>query len=79
MNSTHLARKYPCTRCNYKAKQKHHLKMHLDAVHLGIKEYMCDNCDYKASQKGQLKRHLDGIHVITVNIEHSQNNIFNYI
>ena len=47
---------FHCNHCDYKATMKHHLKTHIDSVHMGVK-FPCDQCDYKASRADNLRRH----------------------
>jgi len=57
-DSTYLAseEKYLCNKCDYTAKFKNTLNLHIDATHKGIR-YPCGQCDYKATQKSSLNRH----------------------
>ena len=48
--------KYSCNECDYTAKVKHTLNLHIDATHKGIR-YPCGKCNYKATQKSSLNRH----------------------
>ena len=45
--------KFPCTQCDYKAKEKGNLLKHIKSIHEGVK-FPCTQCDYKATQKGHL-------------------------
>lgn len=47
--------RYKCRVCNYAARQKSTLKVHM-AVHSGVK-FVCDKCDQSFSYKSTLKRH----------------------
>ena len=39
---------YMCSKCDYKASTTQHMKMHTDAIHVGVR-YPCDHCPYKAT------------------------------
>ena len=54
-------KKFPCGKCDFKAKYKNDLKVHIESTHDGVR-YPCDQCDYKAKQKSRLKIHKDSIH-----------------
>ena len=49
---------YPCNYCDYKAKQKQRLLVHVDAIH-NIVYYSCEVCEIKQD----LKRFLENIKV----------------
>ena len=53
--------------CDYKAKRKAHLHIHMETVHFGVIIF-CDKCDYKTSQKSHLTRHN--------NLKHAPNLFF---
>ena len=42
-----------CYQCNFTAKQRNHLKVHVESNHGDIR-YNCDQCHYSANQKDQL-------------------------
>jgi hypothetical protein len=49
--------------CDYKCKQKSHLKTHMALTHdIGLTWYFCDMCDYKCKQNGGLTRHIKSLH-----------------
>eukprot|EP00092_Neocalanus_flemingeri_P040985 GFUD01044628.1.p1 GENE.GFUD01044628.1~~GFUD01044628.1.p1 ORF type:complete len:366 (+),score=59.07 GFUD01044628.1:43-1140(+) len=52
---------FQCDQCSYKAKQRVHLKCHVESAHLGI-DYSCDLCDFKTKWKNRLKTHKKSIH-----------------
>ena len=52
---------YPCDRCDYKAKKKHQVHLHIKSMHVGEK-YQCNECDYKATRKYHLQRHIKIVH-----------------
>ena len=47
-----------CYQCDFTAKQRNHLKVHVDSNHDNVR-YICDQCDYTATQKDQLKYHVE--------------------
>lgn len=50
-----------CEHCEYKAKQKIHMKLHVINKHTAdedIEWYNCTHCDYKAKLKAGLKEHI---------------------
>ena len=49
---------YTCYQCDFTAKQRNHLKVHVDSNHHNVC-YICDQCDYTATQKDQLKYHVE--------------------
>ena len=50
-----------CDQCEFKTKNKCHLKTHIESIHEGIKHY-CNQCDFQSTQKHRLKTHLKSIH-----------------
>ena len=53
--------KYACNQCNYYAKKKGDLKIHIKSKHEGV-NYSCDQCSHKNVTKGGLKRHVQSKH-----------------
>jgi len=47
--------------CNYKARSKYGLQLHVDKIHLG-RRYVCDECNYIATQKCHLRVHIRTVH-----------------
>ena len=52
-----------CNHCDYRAKQKCHLKPHIRAKHEGVK-FSCNMCDYKASYSHHLNLHKRNKHTM---------------
>ena len=52
---------FQCDQCSYRAKQRVHLKCHVESAHLGI-DYSCDLCDFRTKWKNRLKTHKKSIH-----------------
>ena len=62
-----VEKKFHCDLCDYKSKQRWHLKRHKADVHdIGVVWHPCDLCDYKCKQKSDLKRHKASVHEIGV-------------
>ena len=61
IKSVHDGEIYPCTQCDYKAKQNRCLQTHLKSVHKG-QAFQCNQCEYKATQKTNLKNHKKSVH-----------------
>ena len=53
--------KYKCDQCDYVAKYKQQLTVHVQVQHEGVR-YACDQCDYLATQKGSLTKHIQSKH-----------------
>ena len=53
--------KYPCEKCDYKAKYSYHLQSHIRSVHEGVK-YPCDQCNHIAKTSSNLQQHINTIH-----------------
>ena len=53
--------KVRCTECQ-KLVSKSNLKLHVDMVHLKLKNYACFQCGKDFCQKGDLKRHFKQVH-----------------
>ena len=52
---------FPCSQCEYKAKQKSDLQKHLQSVHDG-QTFPCHYCEYKASRNSNLQAHIKSVH-----------------
>ena len=52
---------YPCNQCNHRATCKGNLKIHIRAIHEGVK-FPCNYCGYRTTQKESLQKHLRAIH-----------------
>ena len=52
---------FPCPLCDYKAKWRHHIPIHIGSMHGGIKLF-CPHCEYTASQKNNLTQHMKAKH-----------------
>ena len=55
-------KKYKCDSCNKLFSTKKYVKMHVNAVHKGLRMYNCEPCGKSFSQAGDLKRHIHTIH-----------------
>ena len=49
--------KIECTHCK-KFILKHNMKLHVDRVHLGLKQYSCTHCSIKMADPAAMKRHV---------------------
>ena len=61
IQSKHEILKYPCNKCDYRAKKKSNLTTHVQSLHEGVK-YACNQCDYQGS-KDSLHKHLKRKHL----------------
>ena len=52
--------KYSCDQCGFRANLFHHLKRHVEAVHL--KKFSCVECGFRAKFAHSLKVHTDAVH-----------------
>ena len=57
----HEGTKYPCSKCDYQAKDRKLLWSHMKLVHDGVR-YPCSKCDYQATRKDNLKTHTESVH-----------------
>ena len=57
-------RPYKCTYpdCKYAARQKQHLRRHIQTRHMKLKPYACIYCSYKSAHKTCLTAHIDASH-----------------
>ncbi|MFQ5980096.1 MAG: C2H2-type zinc finger protein [Candidatus Heimdallarchaeota archaeon] len=54
---------HPCPHCDYKAKQKGNLTIHLAHTHdIGVTWHPCPHCDYKTKHKISLTKHFAAKH-----------------
>ena len=51
-----------CTHCDFKGKAYHHLKRHIEAVHLNLKRFACNSCDYKSYDEKNVIIHIRSHH-----------------
>lgn len=54
-------RPYPCTSCDRRFSQPHHLAAHL-RVHSGDRPYSCPKCDVSFACVSNLRRHRKQVH-----------------
>ena len=52
---------FPCSQCDYKAKQKSDLQRHVNSVH-EAQTFPCPHCKYKATRKDHLRTHIKSVH-----------------
>merc|ERR1719186_677508 len=52
---------FPCNKCEYQAKTKSNLNVHIRSKHLGV-SYQCDVCQKSFTQRGNLNIHKDSVH-----------------
>ena len=52
---------FPCSQCEYKAKQKSDLRKHIESVHEG-QTFPCPHCDHTFTRKGSLQTHIKSVH-----------------
>ena len=51
-----------CPHCQYKTCRNTHMKLHIDAVHLGLKPYKCDICGESFTQPTHVRTHKKNVH-----------------
>ena len=54
INSVHDGARYDCNQCDYQAKIKSNLRIHMNSIHEGIMNYACDQCNYISAYKREL-------------------------
>lgn len=47
-----------CDKCGYMCKSAHRLKLHIDAVHLGVRKHLCDWCPAAFATTSALNKHI---------------------
>ena len=47
-----------CDKCGYICKSAHRLKLHIDAVHLGVRKHLCDWCPAAFATTSALNKHI---------------------
>ena len=52
---------YPCDLCQFTATKPCRLKLHIEAIHLGLTN-SCEQCDYQTPYPHTLKRHIESRH-----------------
>ncbi|XP_044766257.1 zinc finger protein 64-like [Coccinella septempunctata] len=52
-----------CLLCDYAAKRRGYLKVHIENVHMNLKKDQCAMCDYKTCVKNSLKMHISSVHL----------------
>ena len=52
-----------CPQCNFQSRNVSDLRVHVRAVHLGIKNHSCKHCSYKSGRRGDLPRHVKAVHL----------------
>ena len=55
---TNDERKVQCASCGKIFKYKSELRVHVEVMHLKIKDHLCDQCDKSFSTKSYLNNHL---------------------
>jgi len=62
MKSVHAKRTYECDLCEYKARDKYNLRLHVSKMHLGVKDLPKEKCQYCDSETTNLKHHIQKNH-----------------
>ena len=60
-NQYEVKKKFVCTQCDYRSKNKAHLQKHILGVHEGVK-YPCDLCGVQSTSLDNLKQHRRAKH-----------------
>ena len=57
------ATRFPCSKCDFKSKNKHYLAKHIKSIHEGIK-FECEvmGCNYTANTRPSILKHLKSKH-----------------
>ena len=53
----HEGLRYPCDTCEFKAKSKPSLKLHINAIHKGLR-ISCKHCEKTVTAPGNLSNHI---------------------
>ena len=53
---------YKCDSCDKLFSRKEYVKIHVDAVHKGLKKHKCEPCNKSFSQAAHLKKHIHTVH-----------------
>ena len=64
INTVHKEIDFKCKvdECDFKAKAKNALQLHVRSFHQGEKNFHCSLCNYKSFRKHDLKNHIENIH-----------------
>jgi KRAB domain-containing zinc finger protein len=52
-----------CPHCDHSASQAVHLDVHIETIHLKIRDLKCPHCDYAALQAVNLRNHVKSVHL----------------
>jgi len=62
MKSVHAPRTFACDLCEYKARDKFNLRLHVSKMHLGVKDLPKEKCQYCGDETTNLQHHLQLYH-----------------
>jgi len=62
MKSVHAPRPFPCDLCEYKARDKFNLRLHVSKMHLGVKDLPKEKCQYCGNETTNLQHHIKLYH-----------------